>query len=266
MAPRLSVITCLWPGPRDYRPAYVNALARSVRRQLSLPHRFVCLHTGVDVDAFDTRVVEPVAFPPAAEALGRLRTPEGARFPTSYRRLWLFSGEAAEHFPGHVLLLDVDCVAVDRLEPLVERGLAQDFTGWRPSSRWGTPGRLGGGTWMLRTGAHTRVWQDFVANPPYAIHDAAAAGYRGSDQAWLSYCLPRAPAWSARHGIYQAQDMRIRPHQPTPPEWPLPGDDGPHGRARLVHFNGPKAKPWTVPHWSWVAEHWREADDEEATA
>jgi len=233
----LAVVCFLWcDGSRDYRPKHVDVLASMVRRHLPVPHEFVCF---TDQSGFSSDV-RALPLPDAAHAAARMATPEGAQFPSSYRRLWLFSREATE-IADRVLLLDIDCVIPRDLSPLLE--IDADFVGWRPNYAWGTERRFGGGTWLLRTGTHTEVWDDFGAD---GIKAARAAGFRGSDQAWISYKLAAcAPAWPRSVGIYQSQDMRASGYRTLPPD------------ARIVHFNGhPKA--WELAgRIEWIRRHWQ---------
>lgn len=239
----LTVHCYLWreQGGRDYRPEHVNTLARMVRRHLHVPHRFVCVTDEPgDYDAG----VDVVPLPEEARGLAALRTPEGARFPSSYRRLWSFSPEAVV-LGERLLMLDIDCVVTGDITPLVERG--DDFVGWRPRHAWGrNQQRVGGGTWLLRAGTKADVWHTFHADPTRTIQRAREAGHRGSDQAILSWQLyDERHVWPADCGIYASQDM-LRPHRHAL----LPAD------ARVVHFNGTQ-KPWTAGHIPWVKEHYR---------
>ena len=239
----LTVHCYLWRevGGRDYRPEHVATLARMVKRHLTAPHRFICITDepgdyGADVDV--------VPLPEEALALAEIRTPEGAQFPSSYRRLWSFSREAAV-LGERLLMLDVDCVITGDITPLVERD--DDFTGWRPRRAWGRDQkRLGGGTWLLRAGSKAQVWDTFRTDPMRAIQRAREAGHRGSDQAILSWMLyDEQHIWPADCGIYASQDM-LRPSRHAV----LPRD------ARIVHFNG-HSKPWACKRIPWVAEHYR---------
>lgn len=233
----LAVVCFLWrDGGRDYRVRHVDVLASMVRRHLQIPHDFVCIS---DETGFGPGVTA-MALPPEARHLAAIQTPEGNAFPSSYRRLWLFS-EAAKILGERVLLLDVDCVITGDLAPLLE--LQADFVGWQPNYAWGTNRRLGGGTWLLRTGTKTDVWAEFG---PQGIQRARAAGFRGSDQAWISYKLVgRTPVWPPTAGIYQAQDMRRSGYRQLPPD------------ARIVHFNGAQ-KPWHLaPRIRWIGTHYR---------
>jgi hypothetical protein len=234
----ISIVCWLWNGTglgdRPYAPEHVNTLRRAVARNMSLPHRFVCVADSAE--GFDAEV-EVVITPLEARAIGELRSPEGGRFPSCYRRLWNFSAEAAV-LGDRLFCVDIDWVPVRDLTPIFQRH--EDFVGWRPYRDWGRKLRFGGGSYLLTAGTRTHVWTGFRGAP--SIHAARTAGFRGSDQAWISHTLGgREPYFDRGAGIYSIRDMKGREHK-------LPPD------ARLVHFNGPQ-KPWgsQLP---WVKEHW----------
>lgn len=234
----VSIVCWLWNGTglgdRPYTPAHVNTLRRAVARNMSRPHRFICVADSSN--GFDPEV-EVVITPPEAKRVGTLRTPEGGRFPSCYRRLWNFSPEA-KALGDLLLCIDIDLVPTRGWAPLFDRD--EDFVGWRPYRDWGHKLRFGGGIYLLRAGTRTHVWKDFVGAP--SIAEARRAGFRGSDQAWLSHKLGgREPYYGKDAGIYSIRDMKGREHH-------LPPD------ARLVQFNGP-VKPWSSP-LRWVKEHW----------
>lgn len=231
----ISVVTWLWnEGFRDYRPEHINACALMFKRGLSLHHNFVCIadeSNGLDAG------VNWIQTPEAAANLGKLRSPEGARFPSCYRRLWMFSN-AAKVLGDRVLLIDLDLVLTGDITPLFDR--KEDFVGWRPHMKWGDAKRFGGGLYLLTPGTRTAVYDKFDGLE--SIRCARSAGYRGSDQAWISYCLAAQEAsWSDDQGIYSIRDIKDG-------RLPLPED------ARLVQFNGPQ-KPWNSP-LPWVQRYW----------
>jgi hypothetical protein len=236
-----TICTWLWNDgsarSKSFAPEHVNALRRMFTRHLSEPHRFVCVADSTK--GFDAEV-EVLPTPEAARRLGELRSPEGARFPSCYRRLWMFSDEARV-LGERVLLVDIDLVVVADLSPIFEP--QQDFVGWRPFRDWGNQCRFGGGIYMLTPGTRTQVWDDFQGHA--SIAKARAAGFRGSDQAWISYKLSgRETYWGRESGIYSIRDFRLDQTQ-------LPTD------ARLVQMNGP-SKPWhsdaqRIP---WISQHW----------
>lgn len=259
----ISVVNYLWKGSRDFEPAYVNVLARMVAKHLPEPHRFICI---TDFTSGFSPDVEVLPMPPAAAGLGQLKAPGGEKFPVSYPRLWTFS-EDARCLGERVLLLDIDCLIVDDLRPLFKQ--QADFVGWRVRPPPGGPRRFGGGTWLLRTGTRTPVWKQFMQNPTAAILTAQAAGYRGSDQAWISYCLSESEtAWPEPSGIFCAQDYRNghrspeflgrRRRRPRPHAMPAP--QVPAG-AIILHMNGVQ-KAWHSPNDPIVKQHWRPFLDE----
>jgi hypothetical protein len=230
----LTVVCWLWKGARGYKPAHVNALQEMIRRHLHVPHRFVCLTDEVRGFARGIEVVMP---PPEAMALAEMPSPEGGNFPACYRRLWMFS-EQAQALGDRVLLMDVDAVITGDITHLVKRD--EDFVGWRPLCSWGNMERVAGGMYLLKTGSRTEVWTEFSAA---GVAAARAAGYRGSDQAWISFKLGKTAAlWPDDAGLYALSDMPARK---------LP--DG----ACVVQFAG-NTKPWNAGLMTWVREHYPE--------
>jgi len=234
-----TIVSWIWnDGGRVYSPEHVNTLQRMIARHLSIPHRFVCIS---DTAAGFSNAVDVIKTPPEAVELGKLRTPEGMRFPSCYRRLWMFS-EAAKILGDRVLLIDVDLVVTRDLAPLFDR--KEDFVGWRPFRDWGNQCRFGGGLYLLTPGSRTKVYTDFKGQA--SIAEARRAGFRGSDQAWISYKLAGIePYFDRASGIYSIRDFRASKNA-------LPDD------ARLVQLNGPM-KPWApeakqIP---WIAENFR---------
>lgn len=224
--------------PRSFLPEHVNVAQQMFARHLTVPHRFICIsddNTGLSDKVTWLRT------PPAAKALGEIGSPEGARFPSCYRRLWVFS-EEARVLGERILCLDLDFVLTGNMDQVVDRD--EDFVGWRPFRDWGKKLRFGGGQYLLRTGSRTHVWNGFKGAESIAA--ARSAGFRGSDQAWLSYCLAgREPYWDNDTGLYSVRDLG--------PGLDLPGD------ACLVQFNG-RDKPWDVARRGrpqWVVDHWR---------
>ena len=221
---------------RPFVPQNVNTVCRAIRRHSKDEFRFVCISdtlTGFDPD------IEVIPTPKAALEAGRYRSPEGGMFPSCYRRLWGFSEEAAKVLGERVFAVDIDHVPTGDYGPIFSR--AEEFVGWRPYRDWGAKLRFGGGSYLMTPGTRAHVWRDFKG--ALSIQRARAAGFRGSDQAWISYCLAhREPYFGKEAGIYSIRDLSGKEHV-------LPPD------ARLVHFNGP-TKPWQSP-LPWVKEHFR---------
>lgn len=231
-----TIVTWLWQGEREYTAAHVNSLARACALTLQEPLRFICIADRADGLAAP---VEWMPTPAAAQAIAHLKNPEGGRFPSCFRRLWMFS-EAARCLGERVLLVDIDTI------PLKNFGHLWDapgtFVGSRPRMAWGRADRVAGGLYLLTPGSHPEIWERF--NGAGSIAAMRAAGFRGSDQAWISYCVGRTCAvWQEPCGVYSIRDFNNG-------QAPLPKD------AALILFNGPmRHKPWNSP-LPWVRAAW----------
>lgn len=225
--PAISFVCFLWnTGFRNYRPEHVNMLANAVHRFHPEPHRFICV---ADSDEGFADNVEVILTPRAAKKLTQYTAPQGNDFPSCYRRLWCFS-DAATVLGERIMLLDIDCMITGNLRPLIS--VDGDFVGWRPMSIWGKEGRIGGGTWMLKTGRLSWLWNDFIRDPEGMIRETRELGWNGSDQAIISRLLAKKyPIWPQMCGIYGVADGVFY--------WDLPPKD-----AVIVHFNSDQ-KPWT---------------------
>jgi hypothetical protein len=235
----LSVVTYLWGNKgRHFDPSHVNVLQQMIARHWRGGQwYFVCI---TDATKGFSREVNVLPEPAGASALAALPTPEGARFPSCYRRLWTFSAEA-KILGTRTLLLDIDAVVTGDLSPLLE--YPGDFVGWYPYRDWGRQKRrFGGGIFALTPGTRTAVYDDFIRDPRAAIAAARAAGFRGSDQAWISYKLCNSsPHFPKDAGIHSVRDPYVSARG-------VPSD------TRIVHFNG-NVKPWASP-WPWVKQQW----------
>jgi hypothetical protein len=220
----IHVCTWLWKqdGMRTrYTARHVNVLANMVARNLSPPHEFVCFTDqpeGIACKTLPLPATPSVNWP--------------ASRPNCFRRLWLFSKEAAEIFPGRIVNLDLDAVVCGPLDPLYDR--PEDFVGWRDPYR---PRQYNGSMWLLTAGSRTKVWCEFKGNASLA----RMQGRFGSDQGWLSATLPNEATWTDANGVLSYKsNVRKR---------------GPNG-ARIVFFHG-QPKPWDLPKEPWIKEHYR---------
>ena len=252
-------VVWIWKGNRIYTAEHVNHLYRQLSRVC--PGRFSLAAITDDTGGF-LPGIDVIRTPPAALELAGLATPERPNFPSCYRRLWMFSKEA-ECLGERVMLIDVDLVFTADPTPLF--AIHGDFIGWRPLRTWGSENRFGGGIYLLKTGTRTQVWDSF--NGQQSIDLAKLAGLRGSDQAWLSYCLASTePSWPRNSGIYSVRDLTWAPpiqtgkrrrtikHLSRP--LTLPDD------AIIVQFNGPDKcwQPHTQQRHPWLKEIYGRAD------
>lgn len=225
----LTVLCYKWGD--KYRAAHVNALARQVARHYARPHRFVCITN--DPDGIDPAI----GILPDLEDYADLPSPHGGANPSCYRRLRLFHPNAAEWYGERFVLLDLDIVITGDVVPLWDR--PDEFVIYRDPLY---PRQFCGSMFMLHAGMRPEIWEFFdPARSPLA---ARRAGYRGSDQAWISYIAEGAATWGPEDGVYSYR-KHIAPNRGK-----LPAD------ARVTVWHG-AAKPWregrALP---WVRENY----------
>lgn len=202
----LTVICWKWAGWRNvYRAEHVNVLQRMLATHLRMPHRLVCVTD--DPAGIECETV-PLWSEPNVQRAG----------PNCYRRLRLFSQDAAQTFGERVLSIDLDCVILDDITPLITD---EDFRIVR-----GRSARYNGSMWLHLCGTRTFLWDEFDAK----TSPKAASRYVGSDQAWISHRCGEEAAWDKADGVYHYTLLDKRA--------PLPSN------ARIVFFAG-AMKPWS---------------------
>lgn len=239
----LTFVTYKWKGSdpaRQFASEHVNVLYAMLARHYHAPFRLVCLTddpSGLD-GAID-------AWPLPDTKADLLRAPRHGSnsklFPACYRRLWLFS-EEARALGARICLLDIDVIILSDITALLQRKTA-DFVAWADTkSSWN---KIAGGLWLLTTGSHTDVWTEFCPETSPAL--AQHAGYRGSDQAWLSYKLyPPQERFTAADGV-----LKIG--------WLAKGGRHPKAGTRMIFTTGVRP-PWDRAlqlGYPWVTQHWR---------
>lgn len=201
-----------------------------VERHYPEPHRFICI---TDDQEGLGDMVEAV---PLWDDYARVPNPTGGGRPSCYRRLKLFD-PAIRHVVGErFVMLDLDTVVTGDLRPLFDR--PEDVVMWKsPTGEWPYNGAM----FMMNSGARPEVWTDF--DPVESPKLTTAAGYRGSDQAWISYKLGWNEAvWTEKEGVYYLGALRKFRNE-------LPKN------ARIVFTTGGTA-PWTLKY-PWVRKHYR---------
>jgi hypothetical protein len=217
----LTAVAYLWRQPgyhTVYTPAHVRRWAAMLRRHYAGALRLVVV-TDVPGDYGDVAVV------PLDGEYAALRNPWGPTFPSCYRRLRIWSADAAEIFGGdRLLLLDLDCSVLGDITPLVDR--PDDVVIWQDPGAPVQP--YNGGMILLRAGARPQVWDRFEG--ARSIAEARRRGFKGSDQAWIAHVLGRGvPVWTSADGVVSWKRHCRR-------GLPVAG-------ARVVMFHG-RDKPW----------------------
>lgn len=235
----ISVVVFKWKKP-GYRSTFlgrhVNTMRSMVARHYPEPHRFICVTD--DPEGIEAGI-EIVPLWSDHEKIANPTWPQG---PSCYRRLKLFARDAAETFGERIVQVDLDMVFTADLRPLWERP--------EPFVIWGTGNAripLCASMLMLRAGSLPQIWDRF--DPAASPGIANRAGYRGSDQGWISYCLAgRAATWTKADGVYSYRDHVLRENR---------GQLYPNARAVIFHgIPDPwdRAAQLKSP---WILEHYR---------
>lgn len=217
----LAVVLWLWgrgptgPGWRAwYTAEHVNAAARMISANLTVPHKVVCITDtpeGIECETY-----------PLWHDAPALLTVAGR--PNCYKRLRLFEPGFIEHELGAdaALSVDIDCIVMGNLDALLTGPYAKvPFAIVR-----GQHALYNGSMWLVRARAWPSVWLDFNQDQAAAALACKSAkhptkpGARmiGSDQVWLSMKIRHAAVWGAEHGVLffsshaisHASDKRVR--------------------------------------------------------
>jgi hypothetical protein len=119
-------------------------------------------------------------------------------------RLKMFSSEMRKILGPRFVSIDLDCVIVDDLSPLLDR--EDDFI------IWGDPERVVkfcGSFWMMDAGVREEVWVGF--NPDLYKVRANGTYKGGTDQVRITHCLEKRSEsmWTKEDGVYNFQaDIR----------------------------------------------------------
>lgn len=216
--PRTLIVTWLWHN--GWRPIYdyrhVNRLYRQLQKRMTGNWSFLCITDRADGIECATLPLWTMPEPLLPEGL------KGPK-PNCYARLRLFDPEFTKQFKvDRIVSIDLDTTVYRDLTPILTEDSFKIARNERPETS-----KFCGTLWQVKPGAHADVWFDYdpVLTPHITYTDL---GMYGSDQAWFSYKLPKAPTWGPHDGVFW--NKRLRPSKLQ---------DG----ARLVYFAG-SIKPW----------------------
>lgn len=195
-----------------------------VRRNLTLPHRLVCV-TDEDISVEGVEIVRP---PREFDALTLPTWPDFR--PQCLRRLVMFRPDAVQWFGERFACMDLDCVISGSLDPIL--GVRDDFR----MARGTAPERpYNGSLILMNAGARPQVYTRFS----HAGAIEAGQKFVGSDQAWISHCLgPDEPVWQESDGLLY---------------YGLPRSNS--SPRHLTFFPGQR-KPWDFAE-PWFRDHYR---------
>lgn len=231
----LVVTTYLWRDPsranRGYvcGPEHVQILKAMVHRNLTVPHRFVCV-TDEKIDGVET-------FP-----LNYAKHVEG----TVFLRLMQHNPKyGAQLNATQVLNLDVDMVVTGSLDKLVSR--TADFTIWK-NPNFPTPKRayFQSSVQLFNPGSRPQLYEEF---DPLTTPVWVNWRFGGREQAWISECLSwkDTPVFTDADGVYGLGRLRGAGIYETLPD-----------NACLVSTPGARApwQPQVQDDFPWIKEHY----------
>jgi hypothetical protein len=196
-----------------FGPEHVRILQNMVRRNLTVPHEFVCVTDRPQLIDFCRTV-----------ALDKTTWVPGTR----YVKLMMYRPDAAEIIGPRIFYLDLDCVITGSLDPLVDRD--EDLVLWRnPNFGQKRRARYNSSIQLIRAGSRPDFWRRF---DPKSVPATLRKVWGGTDQAWISYMadVETEAFWDASHGVYGAG--RLKDYDPTICGTKLPVN------ARVVFFPG----------------------------
>jgi hypothetical protein len=206
-----TIVTFKWRPPVGYPLRFssedVNTLYARFKKYYPEMKRFVC----VTDDAKGLK--SPIEAVPLGPSLAHLKNPSWRRGPGCHRKLMAFAPGFAKFAGPRFAVVDIDMKPVGPLAPIFER--PEDFVGWRSGRENGKrQQQFGGALLLMNAGARARVWEWFIKNPEQAIATAFAAGYHGSDQAIISYCLDKdgEAYWTEADGVYYYRKLVPKAH------------------------------------------------------
>lgn len=226
-----------------YSPDYVNVMVSMLKRNLvGVKHRIICITDDPN------GVVDCETAPLWSDCHDIPNASGPTRLPSCYRRLRLYDRETQRDLGisdgERIAGIDLDTVVCGGLREVLEtEGI---FVGWKLAAEF-HPWVYNGSFQMFTAGRELqRIWSDF--DPIKSPLAAQRAGFKGSDQAWLSMNLVGRPG---------SADV------PYPEFASYPLHVAKMGvfalKCRLVFFHG-RRKPWspeTRAASPWVARYWR---------
>lgn len=240
----IEFVTFKWKPPEGYRSTFgaeqVNVLRDMIARNYRGEHRLTCVTDDPEGIDGDIRCL------PLWDDFADVPSPHGGLNPSCYRRLKLWSDEAADLIGERILSIDLDVVIAGDLTGIVER--PEPFVLWGDYVNPHT--HYNGSMQLIRAGCRPEIYRDF--EPRRSPQMTRAAGFHGSDQAWLSLKFgATAPRWTILDGVasFRVHCAKFIGHR-------LPNT------AKVIFFHG-KRDPWDAEvqkQYEWVSEHWRRGE------
>jgi hypothetical protein len=237
-----------------YSVDYVNRLYAMVKRNLPAPFTFHCV-----TDDPDSLAAPIIAHPLPDYGIDGI-----------WRKLMTFQRDFLHLEGKYVVSFDVDVVITGSLDFLLDRP-AETFMIARNWGRKAGGARGSGSVYRLKVGAHTEIWEQFIADPGRAIDQFHGKNRLIGEQNWLDAHFPEFayfPEGKVVSFKRHCQSRGFTLFGAVGDRWGLTtacfGKAKPPASASVISFHGEPLPADVVVgrHGRWrhapfVAEHWR---------
>lgn len=242
--PTLKVVCFKWqrtnagyrlPQAVEYDFHHVKVLRNMVARHLHVPYEFICFTDKKPLPKIDGVTVMPL--------WDKCRYLGGC-----FNRLYVFSKDMERIIGPRFLCLDLDCVVVDDITPLVTTDVDFKINSYIPNPFLDPkihPPKdqyYNGAMFLMNAGARAQVWETFDPQVSPRILKQNP-DYIGSDQAWIRHTLGKKEVrWGKRDGVYEFRVLK--------PKTVLPAN------ARIVFFAGNRDPSLLKDKIGWIKDNW----------
>jgi len=230
-------IVCIKWGQK-YGPEFVNILYSMVKRNLTVPYRFICFTEN------SKNLNKNIEIFPLNENL------EGW-----WHKLTLFKKNLFD-LSGKTLYLDLDVIIVNPIDQLFYQKnnfiIIKDWFYSRPQYQKNNQIMYNSSVFLYNIGSYSNVWDDFEKDPEKFIKE----NNRG-DQEWITKKIPNASFWPKNwcrsfKWSYHFKDLNYN------------FDAGFNDDTKIIVFHGRPNPPEAINGWKqyppqkWINKYWRE--------
>lgn len=234
-------IACVKWGDK-YSIDYVNRLYNAVKRNLTIPFKFVCFTE-------DAKGLDPAIVIQALSNSLPITTP---RFQGWWYKLELFRKNNG--LEGRVFYIDLDTVIVGNIDKIANTPdsdgfivLRDFYRGYRPNQA--ITSEMGSGLMAWTANKHTHLWDEFIKN---AAQIMTTTG--GGDQIWIQKKQPTRKYWQ---DLFPNQVISYKVHccpGNSRNNWFTPQPLSKN--SRVVCFHGPPRPHEVFNKQEWMQKHW----------
>jgi len=217
-------------NPISYGSEHVNVLYHSIKRNTTVPFRFICVTD--DPEGIDSNI-EVVNLWDKCRHLGGC-----------LNRMFVFDKSMASILGDRFVCIDLDCVIVSNIDNILNR--TENFVINQFESKGSHNQKYNGGLFLMSAGCRQQVWDLFDFNlSPATISDLhQTKNMVGDDQSWIQHILGDNEAiFTHNDGVYDYNFLN--------PKDTLPDN------AKIILLPGKFDPSIEKNHISWIKDHWR---------